>query len=84
MLLQADMLRSNMCDQDSDLICVLCYRDGRNEWVGTVAATRQITPPNGLEEFLCDIHAATCAYDTETQQLIEGKRPERPNRASSI
>lgn len=71
MLLPADMLRSNLCDPDLDLICGLCYRDGRNEWVGTVAATHQVTPPNGLEEFVCDKHAATCAYDTETRQLVE-------------
>jgi hypothetical protein len=71
MLMQAGMLRSEPCDRDADLICVLCYRNGCNEWEGTVPATRQVTPLNGQEEFACDMHAANCVYDTELSRLIE-------------
>lgn len=71
MLIQAHRLRSEPCDQDADLICVLCYRNGCNEWIGTVPATRQVTPPDGQEEFVCDMHAQTCVYDTERCRLIE-------------
>lgn len=73
MLIQAGRLHSEPCDRDADLICVLCYRDGCDEWAGTVPATRQVTPPNGQEEFVCDMHAANCVYDTERQRLIENR-----------
>lgn len=62
-------LEQRPCYDGIGLVCVLCYRLGRDEWSGTVDATTEVVPPGGMEEFVCDEHAKHALYDTETKRL---------------
>ena len=66
------------CDDDLGVTCNVCYSQGYDEWRGTVPATTQVTPPNGLEEFVCDWHATYSAYDERKKRLVETRGEWKP------